>query len=271
MTTSPHTVELIRHETRLRMLQVTGVRRITPRMVRITLGGDQLEGFISGAPDDHVKLFFPLPGQDQPVLPTPGEQGLSFPEGSERPPMRNYTPRRFDAAARELDIDFVLHGDGPASTWAAQAAPGQMIGVGGPRGSSVVPNDFDWYLLLGDETALPAIGRWLEEMPAGTRVTALIEVHDANEEQTFDTRADLRLRWLHRDGAGAGHGDRLEQTVRGMELPAGDGYIWVGAESSQARSIRQHLVEERGHPREWLKAAGYWKHNAADHHSVHKD
>src|SRR6266568_4230449 len=77
--------------------------------------------------------------------------------GSGAPVMRDYTPRRFDAVQRELDIEFALHGDGPAATWAAQAAPGQRVMIGGPRGSFIVPTDFDWHLLIGDETALPAV------------------------------------------------------------------------------------------------------------------
>lgn len=97
--------------------------------------------------------------------------------------MRDYTPRRFDLKTGELDIDFVLHGDGPASTWAAQAQPGQTLHIGGPRGSMVVPDMFDSYLLIGDETALLAIARRLEELSANCRATVVVEVENAAEEQ----------------------------------------------------------------------------------------
>jgi NADPH-dependent ferric siderophore reductase len=192
----------VRHELKQRLLQVRDVSRLTPKMVRITVAGDDLKGFVSAAHDDHVKLFFPQPGQDKPVLPTPSPNGPVYPEGALRPAARDYTPRRYDAGANTLTLDFVLHGDGPAAAWAAQARPGNFLGVGGPRGSFIVPDDFDWYLLVGDETALPAIGRRLEELPAGARAIVVAEVADAGEEQRFDTRARLETHWLHRDGAG---------------------------------------------------------------------
>ena len=126
-------------------------------------------GFVSAAPDDHVKLFFLPDGEKKPTLPSMGSRGLEFPDGLPRPAHRDYTPRRYEGAAGELDIDLVVHGDGPASTWASRAAPGAYIGVAGPRGSFVVPDTFDWYLLAGDETALPAIGRRLRELRGRSR------------------------------------------------------------------------------------------------------
>ncbi len=173
----------VRHQTTTRLVQVRSVAHITPKMVRVILGGDELAGFVSAAHDDHVKLFFPLPGEDKPALPPLGPNGRAFAEGAPRPPMRDYTPRRYDAAANTLTIDFVLHGEGPATTWAAQAKPGDFLGVGGPRGSFVVPDDFDWYLFAGDESALPAIGRRLGELPATARALVVAEVEDAGEEQ----------------------------------------------------------------------------------------
>ena len=153
-----HTVERLRHELKLRVLTVVRTEELTAHMRRITLSGGDLEGFVSPSHDDHVKLFFPAPGDTQPVFPVLGKGAnpIEYAEGA-RPIARNYTPRRHDPVKGELEIDFVLHGDGPASSWAAQAAPGQTLGVGGPRGSMVVPLDFDWYVLVGDQTALPAI------------------------------------------------------------------------------------------------------------------
>ena len=110
----------VRHETKMRLLQVRDVQRITPKMVRIVVGGEDLTGFISAAHDDHVKVFFPHPGQEKPVLPTPSPNGPVYPEGVERPPSRDYTPRRYDGGANTLTLDFVLHDAGPATAWAAQ-------------------------------------------------------------------------------------------------------------------------------------------------------
>src|ERR1700734_3620439 len=236
-TTTVRTARRVRHETKMRLLQVREVGRPTPKMVRVVVGGEALAGFVSAAHDDHVKLFFPQPGHDKPVLPTPTPNGPVYPEGAVRPAARDYTPRRHDTAANTLTIDFVLHGEGPAATWAAQARPGQFLGVGGPRGSFVVPDDFDWYLLVGDEAALPAIGRRLEELPAGTRVVAVIEVADAAEEQRLDTHARAEIHWLHRQGAVAGHHALLQKALAELELPAGEAYAWVAAEASAAKAL----------------------------------
>jgi len=247
------------------------VSRITPKMVRIIVGGAELEGFFSAAHDDHVKLFFPQPGQEKPVLPTPSPNGPVYPEGAPRPAARDYTPRRHDAAANTLAIDFVLHGDGPAAAWAAQARPGQFLGVGGPRGSFIVPDDFDWYLLAGDETALPAIGRRLEELPAGTRALVVAEVEDAGEEQRFATRARLDTLWLHRGAAAPGEKSLLQKAISDLPLPPGEGYAWVAAEAATAKALRRHLVEERGLNKDRVKAAAYWKQGAVAVHETYDD
>jgi NADPH-dependent ferric siderophore reductase len=194
-----------------------------------------------------------------------------YPEGVPAPVMRDYTPRRYDAAANTLVIDFVLHGDGPAAGWASQARPGQFLGVGGPRGSFIVPDDFDWYLLAGDETALPAIGRRLDELPAGACVLVVVEVADAGEEQRFDSRADVTTLWLHRADDGAEATSGLVTAVAGLTLPSGEGYAWVAAEAATAKAMRRHLVEERGLPKDRVKAAAYWKHDAVAVHETYND
>ena len=172
-TMSKHAITRVRHEPRRRLLTVRHVERITPTMARVTLDGD-LAGFVSASYDDHVKVFFPLPGDTEPTLPDPAPNGEA--NGAARSPGRDYTPRRFDTGRNELIIDFALHDAGPATDWATQAKPGQQLAVGGPRGSFVVPDDFDWYLFIGDETALPAIGRRLEELRAGTRAIVVAAV-----------------------------------------------------------------------------------------------
>jgi NADPH-dependent ferric siderophore reductase len=265
------TARRVRHETKRRMLQVRDVSRITPKMVRIVIGGDDLAGFVSAAHDDHVKLFFPPPGEQRPLFPTQTPNGPEYPEGVTRPAARDYTPRFYDPAANTLTIDFVLHGDGPATAWAAQARPGDFLGVGGPRGSFIVPDDFDWYLLAGDESALPAIGRRLEELPAGTRVVVVAEVADAGEEQKFTTRARLETHWLHRDGAEPGDPSLLQSAIAALQLPGGDGYAWVAAEAATAKSLRRHLVDHRGLRKDRVKAAAYWKRGVVAVHETYDD
>lgn len=261
----------VRHEVKLRMLEVIRANPITPSMIRVTLSGDALPGFTSAAHDDHVKVFFPAAGSNQPVLPTLGPDGPVFPEGAPRPAARDYTPQRYDPAANELDIDFVLHGDGPASSWAANARPGQFLGVGGPRGSFVLSEEFDWYLLIGDETAIPAIGRRLRELPARSHAIVIAEVADAAEEHRFETAAQVETIWLHRGAVEPGTTDLLRQAVAEIPFPSGSGYAWVAGESETARAIRRLLVDERGLAKERIKAAGYWRRGVSAIHETHSD
>ncbi|MGH6638220.1 MAG: siderophore-interacting protein [Polaromonas sp.] len=270
MTQADLTVSRVRHPLKMRMLQVARVQRVSTLMARITLTGEDLRGFVSASFDDHVKVYFPTDGASVPSLPSVGPDGISFAEGAPRPAARDYTPRRYDPQALELDIDFVLHGDGPAATWAAQAQAGQMLGVGGPRGSFVVPTAFDWHLLIGDETALPAIARRLEELPAGSRAMALIEVPDATAETALPGSAHASLRWLHRNGIEAGRSNLLEQAARELVLPEGQGYVWVAAESVAARAVRELMVTLHGIDKSRIRAASYWKRGAAAVHETHE-
>ncbi|MBB6097477.1 NADPH-dependent ferric siderophore reductase [Deinobacterium chartae] len=249
------------HPVRLRLLEVRRVTALTPRMLRVTLTGD-LEGFRSDSPDDHVKLFFPAAGEREPNLPQPSPNGLVQPEGTTPPARRDYTPRRYDPQANELDIDFVIHGDGPASTWAAHAQPGDRVGVGGPRGSVVVRYDFDGYLLIGDETALPSVARRLEELPEGVPAVVLLEVEDARDELPLSTRAAAQITWVHRSTGGS---EALLRALRATALPQGEFFSWISGESATVRALKQHLLEERGVNREWVRASGYWKRGIAGH------
>jgi len=266
-----HAVTRVRYEPRRRLLTVQSVQRLTPSMARITLGGD-LAGFVSSAYDDHVKVFFPLPGQSAPTLPEQAPNGSVQAEGIERSPGRDYTPRRYDVGRNELVIDFALHDAGPATAWAAAAKPGQQLSIGGPRGSFVVPDDFDWYLFIGDETALPAIGRRLEELRTGVRAIVVAAVTGPEEEQTFESRADVEMIWVRRPLSRAEDSASLLDAVRALTLPKnGDGYAWAAGESQTAKLLRQHLVNERGFDKAWVKAAGYWKRGAVSIHETHND
>lgn len=241
-----------------RTLEARQVERITPRMVRVTLAGPELEGFQSGAADDHIKVFFPLQPDGRPVMPPVAD-------GAERSPSRDYTPRSYDPERGELTVDFVVHGSGPASTWADNAKPGDLLGVAGPRGSRIASDDESWYLFAGDETALPSIGRRLEELPAGARAVAVIEVATADEEQALQSAADVSLTWLHRNGAEAGTTSLLLNAIQQTEFPQGDGSFWLAGEAKTLRDVRRHLINERGIAREQLRFNGHWKRGTANH------
>ena len=258
----------VRHELRRRVLEVRRVEHVTPRMLRVTLSGADLEGFHSPSFDDHMKLFFPAAGEEEPSMPVMGPNGPVFAEGAPRPAARDYTPRRHDPMVGELAIDFALHAEGPATEWAASARPGSKLGVGGPRGSFILPDDLDWYLLAGDETALPAIGRRLEELPATARIIALIEVADAAERQALPQRPGLDILWLERNGAPAGEPERLEAALSAITISRGEGHAWVACEAEVARRLRRVLTERHGLPKERVKAAGYWRRGAAASHEV---
>lgn len=254
----------IRHELKFRLATVVASERLTPRMVRITLAHPDFAAFPSAAYDDHVKLFFAAPGTEL-VMPRPGPNGLEWPEGMPRPEGRDYTPRRFDRSRAEVVIDFVLHKGGVAAGWAENAKPGDVLGVGGPRASFVVHGGFDYYVLVGDETALPAIGRRIEELPAGSRTFAFIEIPDHAERQEFTARTALELSWIERDTPGP----TLLDTIRAATFPAGTGYVFIAGEHELSAAVRAHFVTERGHDPDLLKAAGYWRRGESDFDDGH--
>lgn len=236
---SKHEITRVRHELRRRLLTVSAVERITLQMRRITLTSPELHDFVSASFDDHVKLVFP--GSD------------------DTPVMREYTPRSFDTANTTLVLDFALHDAGPATQWAMTAKIGDSLQIGGPRGSAVIPDDFDWYLMVGDETALPAIGRRLEELRGNVPVASFV----IGEAQSITTKANWTPHWIARDGA-SDDAALLRSALDKHVLPAGEGFVWIAAEAAAARSLRSYMVETRGHPKAWTKAAGYWTRGKAD-------
>ncbi|WP_339519099.1 siderophore-interacting protein [Pseudomonas proteolytica] len=248
-------IHRVSHEIKRRRLEVLRVVDITPRMRRITLGGEQLAGFISLGSDDHIKLLFAQNAAEQAALESPT---FSVKGEGPQPAMRDYTPRRIDLSRGELDIDFVLHGDGPASTWAEQAKPGQHLHIAGPRGSMIVPDIFDSYLLVGDETAIPAIARRLEELPAGRKALVVIEIADEHEKQALDSAADVQVTWVVRGQ------DELLGTLRDLQVPEGSLYAWVATETKLSRQVRRVLLDEHKLNDEFVKAVGYWRAQGSD-------
>lgn len=255
----------VRHPLRFRQLHVRQVERLTPHLVRVRLAGDDLAGFVSLGFDDHVKLFFPDPVTGVLALPTVGTEGPVWPEGT-RPTMRDYTPHHFDPVARTLQIDFALHQPGgPATEWAAQAQVGQTLGVAGPRGSLIVPMGFDWHLLVGDDTALPAIARRLAELPTGACVEVLMEVDGPDDHMVLPSAATLSVQWVHRSGAGVDALPLLD-ALRRTALPAGVFHSWIGCESTQAKALRAYLTTECMANPQWVRASSYWRKGSADAH-----
>lgn len=258
----------VRHTLQMRRVQVKQVERITPHLIRISLGGEALAGFTSPSFDDHAKLVFPDPQTDQLTLPVVREDGkIDWGDVAKRPNARDYTPRHFDAQSQTLTIDFALHEAGPATAWAERAKAGDELGVGGPRGSFLIPTEFDWHLLVGDDTALPAIWRRLQELPASAKALVIAEVDSPEDRVELPSAAHVEIVWAYRKNGGA---TALLDALRAQTFPAGDFYAWVACESLAAKAIREHLVAERQANPRWVRASGYWRKGAAATHETHE-
>jgi len=230
-------VQRVRHELHVRDVTVTGVEALGESFLRIRFKGEALAQYVSASFDDHVKFMFEGPG---------GEQVR-----------RDFTPLDYDREARELSLEFALHETGAASHWARGAVVGQPAIIAGPRGSMVVPMDYDWHLLAGDRSALPAIRRRLAELPSGSRAFAVIAASGADR-LPLDTQARLELQWVDSDAG-------LLAALRALVLPAGEGFAWFAGEAATAREVRG-LLAQGGIPKESMRVSAYWKQGAAAHH-----
>ncbi len=222
---------------------------VTPHIKRIIVDGNCLSDFRVGLAAQWLKVFVPT-GDGQEV------------KG------RAYTVRRFDPVSKQIELNFVLHGDnGPVSAWAGRARPGDSFEISGthPRSGFPIQNSTKRYLIFGDQTALPAIGAILEALPAHARADVFVEVEDSREEQVIETAATVNFNWLHRLGNGPAASGGLEGVAKALGRPDEDTVVWIAAESAVARSLRRHASEawQIDHPR--LHAVGYWKRGESNH------
>lgn len=248
-----------------RWVTITDIDRVTPHVLRMRLQGADLAGFQSRGPGAHVKLMLPPPGESKPTMPIRYEGRTAiYEDGVPQPFTRTYTPLRFDEAKLELEIELLLHGEGPASSWAERAAVGQEIVVLGPGGGWEVPQDGDWYVIAADETAFPAASQILQAIPKAAHAV-LLEVGLEEDQREIPGVGDAPVSWLVRGEDPAHAGEPIEQAIRGLTLPEGRGYVWVACESAAMRRIRKLLIEERGLAPEQLVTRGYWKLGASNH------
>ncbi|PVE04803.1 siderophore-interacting protein [Streptomyces scopuliridis] len=243
--------------------QVVRTEWLTPHMVRVVLGGEGLAGVECGEFSDHyVKVLFAPEGVSYPEPFDIERIRAEFPR-DQWPTNRTYTVRSWDPAAREMAIDFVVHGDeGLAGPWAARVRPGETVRFLGPGGLYVPDPAADWHLLVGDESALPAIAASLERVPAGALVHAFVEISGAEEEQKITTPDGTGITWLHRGERPVG--EALIAAVRGLDFPAGDVHAFVHGEAGFVKELRRHLRLERNVPRERLSVSGYWRLGQTD-------
>ena len=253
-----------------RYLRVLRTCVVTPGMRRVTLGGEQLKAHVAlnGFPveefrstgfDDEFKLLIKHADADVAVGPTQADGILNWPRGDEHLLMRTYTVRRFDPEAGELDVDLVDHGDGPAVNWARTAQPGDIMQVAGPKSSATHPRGADWVLVGADETALPAVARWLEEWPEDARGQVFIEVGEESHKQELIVPEGVELTWLLRNGAAAGTTTLLFDALKAATWWEGKVFAWVAGEANSLTPIRRWLRKDKELPRDQVEVTGYWK------------
>lgn len=240
---------------------VTAVENVTLHMRRVKVSCADVTAFIGG--DIHVRILVPPKGR-QPVWPGYREDGrIAWPEGEDELLVRAYTIRAIDVERRELWIDFLQHPlsgiKTPGADFARDCRPGDRLALLGPGGGGLPA--MDRILMVGDESALPAIARIAAEVPAGTRMQAIIEVEDAGEEQPLLTAGSIDIRWLHRKDYGVDARGTLAETAKAaIESIGNDAFVWVACEKETVRSVRAFL-KSRKHNRKAMYVAWYWERN----------
>lgn len=231
-----------------RVATVASTWRLTPRMTRVRLVAESLVG-LAAVPGQTLKIYVPDLASGRLVS-------------------RDYTVRDYTVgddtvcdgvgATTTLDIDFVLHGEGPATTWARRARPGGTLEFVGPSGRYRPDPRVDWHLFAGDETALPAIQAYVAMLPADASALLYLEIADAAERQPMPGVARPTVCWLYRGDQEPGVSTVLEDALRAVRLPPGQGRIWVAGHTPTVRRIRAHLLNERGVDRHALYVRGFW-------------
>ncbi|HEY3506904.1 MAG TPA: siderophore-interacting protein [Actinocatenispora sp.] len=239
-------------------LSVRRTEWLTPHLVRVVAGGEELAAFEPNAyTDQYVKIIFRQPGVEYPEPFDVATAREALPR-DQWPVQRTYTVRW--CTADELAIDFVYHGEeGLAGPWAAGLKPGDDVLFLGPGGAYAPDPAADWHLLVGDEAALPAIAAAAERIPAGVPTWAYVEVGGPDERIELVTTPDTTVRWLHR-----GTDETLPEAVRALEVPAGRGHVFVHGEAGMVRNVREHLFGTLGLDRDQVSISGYWRRGMDD-------
>ncbi|ONH24459.1 NADPH-dependent ferric siderophore reductase [Pseudofrankia asymbiotica] len=245
-----------------RPVEVVSVARLAPWLLSVSLGGDALAGFAVDAPTSHIKVFIPPPGEEL-ALPTPGPEGLVWQTDAPRPVVRTYTPRRFDPATGTLEVQFALHGPGPAASWAEAAKAGDQVAVAGPGGRFRLDPGAERWWIAGDESAVPAVATLLEALPPTARAEVHLEVADAADAIPLPGPARTSVTWHQRRDAAA-YGAELVEAAAGFSFTAGTN-AWAACEAGAVRRIRQHLLTEKRVPAAALTTRGYWRLGTMNH------
>ncbi|HSR44353.1 MAG TPA: siderophore-interacting protein [Acidimicrobiia bacterium] len=244
-----------------RRVTVRRTESLSPRMVRVTLGGSELDGLVVDEPGASVRLLLPSPGKGELIIPEWNGNEFLLPDGI-RPVIRTFTPRRVDPVNLELDLDIVLHEGGIASGWAESATAGAPAAISGPGRGYVPDEEAESFLLGGDESAIPAISQLLEAIPQRTPVVVHIEIVDPDARLALPDHPKVSVSW-HPAVTGGRPGDALVAAIEGTGIAPGT-RIWVAGEAAAVHRIRRNLFEQRGIPRSQATVRGYWKHTGDD-------
>lgn len=253
-------------------MTVLRTSQLTPTLRRVVFGGDGFDEFaerdlaLNGGAftDKYVKLVFLADGFDYPE-PLNLEQVRETMPQEAWPVLRTYTIRKVDHQAREVVVDFVIHGDeGFAGPWANAAQPGDVLHLRGPSGAYTPDPTADWHLFVGDEAGLPAISSALEALEPGAQAVAFVEVNGPDDELPLTTEADLEMHWLHRGSAGPGTTTLLDDAVRAWPWRDGRAHVFVHGESALLKSVRPYVLNDRAVPRSDASISGYWRRGTTE-------
>lgn len=251
-----------------RRVAVRSIEPLSPRLLRVVLAGEELEGFTIEAPASSVRVLVPSSPDDELVLPEWTGNQFEMPDGA-RAPIRTFTPRYAEAERGELTIDIVLHDHGQVTDWARRASVGDDVAVSGPGRSDHLDPDHRSHLLVGDESAIPAIGQLLEWIPLDQSITVHIEVPEPEARIELPEHDGATITW-HVSGTpappgsedGPTPGDALVAVVEAIDELAD--HVWVAGEAASVQRLRKHLFDVRGRNRSGVTARGYWKYGRAE-------
>ena len=253
-------VRVRREPPKFRRVTVGQVTEATPRLVRVTVAGAELEGLVVEQPAASVRLLIPAAGTKELVMPAWNGNEFLLADGS-RPVIRTLTPLRVDPQSNQMDLEIVVHEGGAVSAWALKAQTGDEAAISGPGRGYPVDPEAQGFLLAGDESAIPAIGQLLGVLPADKPVRVMIEVASPDARLELPKHPAAEVDWYDLP-ADAPPGDALVGAVTGAELPAST-RVWAAGEAAAMQRIRRHVLEERGLARSETWIRGYWKHGRA--------
>ena len=243
--------------------EVRSTQRLTPSMVRVVLCNGDLDEFIpTPYTDQYIHAQFFPNGESYTAPFDPAD--FEALDNEQRPRPRHYTVRAWNEDRRELTVDFVVHGDhGYAGPWAQRAQPGDCLQFTGPRGAYAPDPNAAWHLMVGDESALPAIGASLDALTPRARAVVFVVVDGPEDELVLTTQGDFNITWLHRHSTET-LATLLPDAVAGMDFAPGPVDVFVHGEAGEVRAVRKHLLSERGIDRKNASISPYWKRTMTD-------